>query len=147
MDSFARKMLFGAFGFAGVMLLMAGMLSVVYFHAHPRCNEQVFSSLRSPDQRWEAVVMQRRCGDEEPFLVHVNLRPGGGPLRLGYFSGKADEGEVFLTEQDDMDVVPELRWDSPEQLTIVCPGCRRSLVQTREHRWGAITMRYEMAER
>jgi hypothetical protein len=147
MDPFARKMLFSAFGFAGVMLLMAGVLSVVYFHAHPRCSEQVLSELRSPDQRWAAVVMQRRCGEDQPFFVHVNLRPAGGPLSLGYFSGQAVEGEIFLSEQDNVDVAPTLRWDAPQQLTIVCPGCQPGLVQQREQSWDAVRVRYELAGR
>jgi hypothetical protein len=147
MDPFARKMVFSAFGFAGVMLLMAGALSVVYFHTHPRCSEQVLSELRSPDQRWAAAVIQRRCGEDQPFFVHVNLHPAGGPLRLGYFSGQAVEGEVFLSEQENMDVVPNLRWDAPEQLTIVCPRCQPGLVQKREQSWGGVRVRHELAGR
>lgn len=145
MDAFARKMVLSAFAFAGAMLLMAGALSVVYFHAHPRCSEQVLSELRSPDQRSAAAVMQRRCGEDQPFLVHVNLRPAGGPLTLGYFSGEAAEGEVFVSEQDNLDVAPALRWDSPEQLTILCPGY--GLVRKRDQSWEGIRVRYEISGR
>jgi hypothetical protein len=145
MDPFARKMLLSAFAFASVMLLMAAVLSVVYFHAHPRCSENVLSALNSPDGRWTAVVMQRRCGDESPFLVHVNLRPAAEPLRLGFFSGEAQEGEIFLGEQQNLNVVPTLSWDSTSQLTIACSDCRPKLVQKNQPRWGPIAVRYEFS--
>jgi hypothetical protein len=147
MDPFARKMLFGSFGFAGMMLLMAGVLSVVYFHTHPRCSDQVLSDLRSPDQGWTAAIMQRRCGDDQPFFIHVNLRPAGAPLIRGYFSGQAAEGEIFLSEQDNLDIVPTLRWDSASQLTVVCPDCRAAQIQKRHSSWGAVTVRYEVPVR
>ena len=140
-------MVLGAFAFGATMLLMAGALSIVYFHTHPRCSDQVLSELSSPDRRWTAAVMQRRCGDEAPFLVHVNLRPVGGPLSLGYFSGRADDGEVFVAEQENLDTFPTLRWDSASQLSIGCPDCRPSRVQKRQERWGPVTVRYEMPAR
>jgi hypothetical protein len=147
MDPFARKMLLSSLAFGSAMVLMAAALSVVYFHAHPPCSEQVLSELASPDRRWVASVMQRRCGDESPFLLHINLRPATQPLRLGFFSGRANDGEVFLGEQEDFSAVPNLHWDSPAQLTVDCPGCSQARVKTRLASWGPVTVRYQISER
>jgi hypothetical protein len=144
MDPFARKMIFGSLAFGTGMVLLASALSVVYFHHRPRCGEQVLSQAASPDKRWSAVVMQRRCGDESPFFIHVNLRPAAESLQLGYFSGRADEGEVFLLEQESPDIAPELEWSSPTQLTLRCSRCRAALVQKRDERWGPVQVRYHL---
>jgi hypothetical protein len=144
MDPFARKMILGMLAFGSAMLLFAGALSVVYFHHRPRCGEQVLSQAASPDERWTAVVMQRRCGDESPFFIHVNLLPAAESLRLGYFSGRADEGEVFLAEQESPDAAPELEWSSPTQLTIRCSRCRAALVQKRDEHRGPVQVGYQL---
>jgi hypothetical protein len=145
MDPFARKMILGSVTFGIIMGLMAAALSVVYFHARPRCSEQVLAESPAPDGQWTAAALQRRCGDDAPFLVHVNVRPAAAPIRLGYFSGRATEGEVFVAEQDAPEVVPDLAWIGPTTLTIRCPGCRASEVQKRDDHIGAITIRYELA--
>lgn len=144
MDPFARKMILGATTFGIIIACLAGALSVVYFHARPRCSEQVLAESSSPNGQWTAAAMQRRCGEDAPFLVHVNVRPVGTPIRLGYFSGRASEGEVFVAEQDQPDVVPDLEWNSPTALTVRCRQCRASETQKREDHLGAITVRYEL---
>jgi hypothetical protein len=143
MDPFARKMILGMAAFGSAMLLFAGALSAVYFHHRPRCSEAVLSESASPDQRWMATIMQRRCGDESPFFIHVNLRLAAEPVQLGYFSGRADEGEVFLVEEESPDVTPELEWSSPTRLTVRCSRCRAALVQQRNEHWGSVQVRYQ----
>src|SRR5260370_24967658 len=108
MDPFARKMILGRVAFGSAFLLMAGALSVVYFHHRPRCGEAVVSEATSPDKQWTSAVMERRCGEESPFFVHVNLRPAAEPIRLIYFSGRADQGEWFLAEHGVPVIAPEL---------------------------------------
>jgi hypothetical protein len=147
MDPFARKMLVSAVAFGSAMLLMAGALSIVYFHAHPRCTEQVLGEFTSPDRQWIAAVMQRRCGDESPFFLHINLRPATQSLRLGFFSGRASDGEVFLDEQEDAMAVPSLHWDSAAQLTVECSGCGKTQPQIRLETWGPVTVRYRISPR
>jgi len=144
MDPFARKMILGMVAFGSAFLLMAGALSVVYFHHRPRCGEAVVSEATSPDKQWTSAVMERRCGEESPFFVHVNLRPAAEPIRLSYFSGRADQGEVFLAEQESPDIAPELEWSSPTQLTVRCSRCRAALVQKRDERWGPVEVRYQL---
>lgn len=144
MDPFARKMILGTTTFGIIIACLAGALSVVYFHARPSCGEQALTESSSPDHQWNAAAMQRRCGEDAPFLIHVNVRPAGAPIRLGYFSGRASEGEVFVAEQDAPDVVPDLEWTSPTTLTVRCPQCRASEVRKREDHVGAITVRYEL---
>jgi hypothetical protein len=143
-DPFARKMIFGSLAFGSAMLLMAGALSVVYFHNRPRCSEQVLTEVTSPSGQWAAAVMERRCGDDSPFFVHVNLRPATEPLRLGYFSGRADDGEVFVVEEDTQGMAPVLVWSSPSQLTIQCPRCAAAQVEKREERVGGISIQYQL---
>jgi hypothetical protein len=138
MDPFARKMILGSFAFAAVMLLMLAALSVIYFHTHPRCTEQVLSQIPSPDGQWIAAVMRQRCGEESPFFVHVNLRALGSPPRLGFFSGRADDGEVFVAEQDAPETLPEITWISAAQLRIRCSSCRSPHV---EQHWGRIVVK------
>src|SRR5262245_39468440 len=144
MDPFARKMILGSLTFGIIIAMLAGALSVVYFHQKPRCSEQVLAESPGPDRQWKATAFQRRCGDDAPFLVHVNVRPAAAPIRLGFFSGLASEGEVFVAEQDSPDVVPDLEWTAPTALTIRCRECRATAVQKREEHIGAITIRYEL---
>src|SRR5215831_4395837 len=106
-------MLRGSIAFAAMMLLMFAILTVAYLHLRPRCSDQVISSADSQDHRWTASVMEARCGEDQPFLTHVNLRPTGESIKLGYFSGKADAGEVFLVEQDAESAIVSLTWMAP----------------------------------
>jgi hypothetical protein len=145
MDPFARKMLLGAVAFGSAMALMAGALTVVYVHTHPRCSEQILVQTESPNAQWIAAVTERRCGEDSPFFIHVNLRPATEPLRLGFFSGKAVEGEVFLMEQEAARIMPTLQWTAPNELTIQCSRCRTTFVRKHEERWGPVTLRYQLA--
>lgn len=135
-------MILGALVFGSVMLLMAGALSVVYFHMHPQCSEQVLAEATSPDQRWIAAAMERRCGDNSPFLLHVNLRPAGQPIRLGYFSGHASEGEILLLEEETAAEIPDMDWSSSDQLHIRCPRCSAAFARAINERWQSIHIRY-----
>jgi len=143
MDPFARKMISGALVFGAVMVLMAAVLSVVYFHLYPRCSEQVMAEDTSPDGQWIAAVMERRCGPESPFLLHVNLRQAGQPISLGYFSGLATDGEVLVVEEETAGAIPELEWKSAHELTIRCPRCSSSFAQKMDERRGPILIRYQ----
>ncbi len=143
MDPFAKKMLLGALAFGSAMLLMAAALSVVYFHLHPRCGEQALAEAISPDKQWVAAAMERRCGDNSPFLLHVNLRPAEQPIRLGYFSGQAGEGEIFIVEEDTPAEIPALEWSLPDQLIVRCPRCSSRFAQIIHQRWQSVHIRYE----
>jgi len=148
MDPFARKMALGALAFGSAMLLMAAALSVVYFHLHPRCSEQALAESISPDGQWTATVMERRCGEESPFLVHVNLRRSNAPIRLRYFSGKATDGEVFVTEEafaggeQSPNTVPVLEWNGSSLLNVRCSRCSSAFAQVMNERWQSIRIRY-----
>jgi hypothetical protein len=143
MDPFAKKMVSGALVFGSVMVLMAAALSVVYFHLYPRCSEQVMAEATSTDQQWIAAILERRCGPESPFLLHVNLRRTGQPISLGYFSGLASDGEVLIVEEETTGIVPELEWNSPRELTIRCPRCSSSFAQKMDEHLGPIIIRYQ----
>jgi hypothetical protein len=142
MDPFIRKMILGGVAFLGTMLLMGGAASTIYFHNRPQCSETVVSDLISPDGRWRATLMERRCGEESPFYTHVNLRRAGDPIHVAYFSGRSEEGEIFLAEEETQNMWPQLEWTSPGDLTIHCPRCRPYLVEKRDQRWGPISLRY-----
>lgn len=144
MDPFARKMIFGSVAFGSAMLLFAAAMSVVYFHNRPRCSEQILTEVTSPGGQWTAAVMERRCGEDSPFFIHVNLRLATEPLRFGYFSGRASGGEVFVVEEDTQGMAPALAWSSGDQLTVQCPRCRPGLVERREERLGAISIQYQL---
>jgi hypothetical protein len=141
-DPFAKKMLLGTVAFGSAMAVMAGALWMVYVHTHPPCSDRVLAHADSPGGKWTAALMERRCGEEAPFLLHVNLRPAGEALRLGVFSGRAEEGEVFLLEEDTGRLTPAVQWTAPDELTIQCSGCRATLVRKRDDRWSSVRLRY-----
>ena len=144
MDPFAKKMLQASGAFGAVMLVMFAVLTVIYLHARPPCMDQVIASEQSPGKRWIATVMERRCGSESPFLTHVNVRPAEQPLRLGYLTGKAEEGEIFLIEQDAQSAQVTAEWNSDRQLIVRCSGCSSAAALKREQRWNDIDIRYEL---
>jgi hypothetical protein len=147
MDPFARKMWLFGFIFASGMLVAFIAMSVVYFHARPRCSDTVVSSSTDLSNKWTATLMERRCGEESAFFAHVNLRPAGQPEHRGYFSGTVTDGEVFRVEDDAQSAGVSLEWTAPDRLTIRCPRCKPATVRQQDERWGAVTVTYEMRQR
>jgi hypothetical protein len=141
-DPFARKMLLGALAFAAVMLLMFGVLTVVYVHANPRCNEQVLAEAGSPDGHWMAALMERRCGENVSPVTHLNLRPAHAPLTLGYFTGVATEGQVFLIPLDAREASAVLEWKAADELIIRCAGCGGNSPSQKEPGWNGVKIHY-----
>jgi hypothetical protein len=131
----------GGFIFAGVLLIMIAVFTVVYHHLNPRCSDEIVSESASPDRQWVATIMQRRCGEESAFVIHVNLRSANRSIRHGFFSGKAEEAEVFSIEQDATALHLNLVWDSPSQLTIHCRGCANA--SNKQERWNGVLIRYQ----
>lgn len=142
MDPFARKMIRSSFAYGGVLLFLFATLTVVYLHVRPPCNDEVIAEVQSPDHKWIADVMQRRCGDESPFVTHVNLRPAAGAVQFAFFTGKATQGEVFAVEQDASAAKIELKWTSPDRLAIECSGCIAAFMRKRQERWRDLTIAY-----
>src|SRR5215510_5107949 len=130
-----------AFGFA--ILVMLGAMSMTQYPNYPlRYSEAVFSESISPDEQWSAALIERRCGDD-PLIIHVNVRRVGDPIRVGYWSGRADKDDIFALEQENTDPYPTVEWNTPRQLTIRCPGCPARRVKMRQEQWGPITVHYE----
>jgi hypothetical protein len=147
MDPFARKMVQGAFVYGGVMLVMFALLTVIYLHARPRCSERVVGQADSPRARWTAAILERRCGEDKPFVTHVNIVPASEPLKRGFFSGQASEGEVFVVEQDAAGAGVTLEWINGETLLVRCPGCNRSLIRKQAGPWNGVSVQYDMPVR
>jgi hypothetical protein len=147
MDPFARKMIRGAFAYALVMLLMFAILTVVYVHLRPSCPDSVVGNLDSPDKKWIVAILQRRCGEVAPFVTHVNLRPASQSLSVGFFSGQATAGDVFLVEQDAAGVGLALTWSAPDTLTVTCPRCERAFIRRSDAQWGTVRIRYDLPQR
>jgi len=143
-DPFARKMFHGSLIFASVLALLIAALTTVYLHVRPRCSDDVVLASESPDRQWIATAMQRRCGEESPFLTHVNLRPANRSLQYGFFSGKAEDGEVFVVEREAHGLPLALIWDSPSQLTIRCSNCPDASRRQKES--GKVVVRYQLAQ-
>ncbi|HKR95285.1 MAG TPA: hypothetical protein VJW55_07990 [Candidatus Angelobacter sp.] len=141
MDPFARKMVQGTLVYGSVMLVMFAVLTGVYLHTRPRCSDRVVAEATNPGNQWTATVMERRCGEDAPFLTHVNLRPAGTEIQRGFFSGSTAEGEVFLVEQDAASTGITLQW-SPGALTIHCPHCSPDLEREKDQHWGSVTINY-----
>lgn len=142
MDPFARRMLQGALAFAAVMLLMFGVFTAVYMHASPNCNEQVLAERTSPDGRWLASLMERRCGENLSPSTHLNLRPAQEALQIGYFTGRATEGQVFLVSLDARETSASLEWTTSSELTVHCTGCGGSAPSQQSPEWNGVRIRY-----
>ncbi|HEV2962438.1 MAG TPA: hypothetical protein VG649_11475 [Candidatus Angelobacter sp.] len=140
-DPFAKKMIQGGLIFAGVLLIIIAVFTVVYLHLRPQCVDEVASESASPNRQWIATIMQRRCGEETPFVTHVNLRSAGHAIRYGFFSGRAEEGEILSVEQEVQALHLALVWNSPDHLTIHCRDCANA--SKRQVRWNSVFIRYE----
>jgi hypothetical protein len=147
MDPFARKMWQGAFVYAGIMLVMFAVLTVVYLHTRPRCSDRLVAESTDQNSQWTAAVMERRCGVDTPFFTHVNLRPAGNDLNRGFFSGSTTEGEVFEIELDAAGAGVTLHWTSPTTLSISCPHCSPALVRKRDEHWSNVNISYNLSQR
>lgn len=147
MDPFARNMIRGAFAYALAMLLMFAALTAIYFHLRPLCPDRTLAEADSPDHRWMAAILQRRCGEEAPFITRVNLRPASQALRQGFFSGQAKEGDIFLVEQDATGAGLELNWTAPNELTVACPHCSVAYIRQSDPQWGAVRIHYKLPQR
>jgi hypothetical protein len=146
-DPFARRMVYGSFVYGAAMLLMFAVLSVVYLHTRPRCSDRVVAEALSPDKRWTATLMERRCGEEAPFFAHVNLRPAAEDLHSGFFSGAAREGEIFLVEQDAASAGVSLHWTAADTLAIQCPYCSAAMLRKQDGRWKDVVVKYGLPSR
>ena len=143
MDPFARKMWRAGFGFAALMLTLFAVMTVFYVHEWPRCPDRVVAESESPSKNWVAAVLERRCGSEAPFITRVNLR-NAGPLRRGFLSGQAQQGTVFIVEQDAAGAGITAVWSAPGVVTVRCPNCNTALIHQRDQQWGAVKIRYEL---
>ena len=144
-DPFARKMVLGSLTFAAVLLVMVSVFTMVYLHVRPKCSDDVVLESTSPSRQWIATALQRVCGEEAPFVTHINLGPATRSIQYGFFSGRAEEGEVFTLEREAKALHLALVWDSDSQLTIQCSDCTD--VNRREERWGNVLIRYQLSER
>jgi hypothetical protein len=147
MDPFARKMVYGSFVYGGMLIVMFAVLTVVYLHTRPRCSDRVVAESTDQAAQWTATLMERRCGAEAPFFTHVNLRPARKDLTTGFFSGSANDGEVFVLEQDAAGSGLSLRWASPVKLIVSCAHCTPNLVGKHDERWGGVVIQYNLPER
>jgi hypothetical protein len=143
-DPFARKMILASFMYGAVLLVMFGILTVVYLHNRPTCNDRVVEESTDPSKQWTATVMERRCGVEAPFLTHVNLAPAGQSLKTGFFSGMAQDGQIFTVELDAASTALTLNWISPKTLHIQCTHCNLTLIQKRDEHMGDIAIQYDL---
>ncbi len=143
MDPFARKMWRFGFGFAGLMLLLFAILTASYVHQGPKCPDRGIAETDSPEHKWVAAVLERRCGAESPFVTRVNLRPPGS-LQRGFFSGQVNSGTVFVVEQDAQGAGITLLWSGDYALTIRCAQCNRTFIRQRDQQWGPVSIRYEL---
>ena len=142
MDPFARKMIRSSLIFAAVVVLILAVMTVFYVRIRPRCSDDVISEIISPDKHWIAAIMQRRCGDESPFYTHVNLRPVQTPIRRRFFTGEADDGEIFTVEQDARSAQMTVQWTAPDHAVIGCSHCQIAFLQKKSERWRNLTISY-----
>lgn len=137
-------MVHSGLAFAGVLLVMIATFTLIYFHIHPKCSEEIIGESVSPNKQWVATTLQRRCGDEASFATHVNLRSAHRSITYGFFSGKAEDGKIFSAEQDAQALHLTVVWDLPDHLTIRCRDCADA--STRQARWNGVTIQYQSAK-
>jgi hypothetical protein len=142
MDPFAKKMWRAGLAYAALLAAMAAVLTVAYIHERPRCGDRIVGESSSPDRRWIAAVIERRCGEDSPFITQINLRSGETKLVRGFFSGQATQDNVFMIEQDAAGAGFTLQWTGPEQLTVRCRHCDRNYVRRQDPQQGTLMIRY-----
>jgi hypothetical protein len=142
MDPFAKKMWRAGLAYAALLAAMAAVLTVAYIHERPRCGDRIVTESSSPDRRWIAAVIERRCGEDSPFITQINLRSGETKLVRGFFSGQATQDNVFMIEQDAAGAGFTLQWTGPEQLTVRCRHCDRNYVRRQDPQQGTLMIRY-----
>lgn len=142
MDPFARKMWRAGLVYAGLLAVMAFTLTVVYLHKRPRCGDRIVSESNSPDRRWTATVLERRCGDDAPFITQINVRDGGTKLERGFLSGQTNENNVFLLEQDAAGAALQFEWNGHDKLTIHCEHCDVRYLRRHEPQHGQLKITY-----
>ncbi len=143
MDPFARKMWRAGLAYAVLLMAMGAALTVVYVHERPRCGDRRVKESNSPDRRWTAAVLERRCGEDAPFITLINLRDGGTKLVRGFVSGQANQNNVFMVEQDAAGAGLQLDWNGSGELTIHCPHCDANYVRRQDPQHGGLKIRYE----
>jgi len=143
MDPFAKKMWAAGLGSAFFLLLLFASLTFVYVHQRPKCPDRVVGETDSPDKKWAAAILERRCGTDAPFVTRVNVR-AAGPLQLGFFSGQASDGNVFVIEQDAASLAIRFDWTADDHLTVVCPRCSSRYIQQQARNWGPVQISYQM---
>jgi hypothetical protein len=94
--------------------------------------------------RWNATVMERRCGENAPFQTHVNLHKADEPIQPGYFSGRSKAGEIFLVDLDAQSAPVTVKWISEQQLVIRCEACASEVRRETKPRWQDVEIRYEL---
>jgi hypothetical protein len=96
----------------------------------------MLSTLKSPDERWDAVVQEEVCSDGA-FVTTVagviQLVPHGQKLR--------PEDDVFAAGYESQE--PRPRWTSPSNLEITVPNLSAIGVQKQSHEGVAISIKFE----
>lgn len=144
MDPFAKKMWRAGLAYAALLAAMAAVLTVAYVHERPRCGDRIVTESSSPGRRWIAAVIERRCGEESPFITQINLRRGDTNLVRGFFSGQATQQNVFMIEQDAAGAGLTLQWNGADQLTVRCRHCDRNYVRRQDPQQGTLMIRYDL---
>ena len=144
MDPFAKKMWRAGLAYAALLAAMAAVLTVAYVHERPRCGDRIVTESSSPDRRWIAAVIERRCSEESPFITQINLRRGDTNLVRGFFSGQATQENVFMIEQDAAGAGFTLQWNGADQLTVRCRHCDRNYVRRQDPQQGTLMIRYDL---
>jgi hypothetical protein len=136
-----------SFAYGAFMIAMFAVMTVFYLHFRPRCSDEIVSEQKSPDGQWVAAILEGRCGEDQPFFTHVNLRAVNDSIDRGYFSGRArSQGEVFLLEQDAHSANVTLHWITPKHLSIACTHCQLAFLREHMEQWGDVKVTYALGE-
>lgn len=146
MALFGRKMVVACVAVAFASLLMLGATIMIYYHNRFPCAEDSAFDFLSPDEQWNAELMERHC-DNSFLIIHVYLHLRNEPVDVRYYTGVATTNDVFVMEYQDGDPEPSLEWNAPTQLTIRCPACRAERVKMHKDHWGPIAVRYQLSNR
>ena len=97
---------------AGFLFVHFNPLSAVWL-----CSERTVMEKTSPDGRYVAVLMHRRCRwTTEPPTAHINIRlASSAPFPNHFLGGRVQDGEIFGTSRDSGE---RFCWSSPRRLEI-----------------------------